>query len=185
MKRRRSATVCSSAAIPGRAPPGSLPRSSICARNCPGCAGSQAIPLLDLVAPTPELLAASRDDDRAGASGGSCAGVLRPRLWAQRGCGGRLAGVDGARNKRRGGGRPDSPRPTSGRPRSRRVGGGGAGGAPCMNGGADAAEQDLAAAAAALLDQGQRADRLSRPITAASASCCCCCRRFWGRRRCC
>jgi len=38
-----------------------------------------------------------------------------------------------------------------------------------MNGGADAAEQDLAAAAAALLDQGQRADRLSRPITAASA----------------
>jgi len=38
-----------------------------------------------------------------------------------------------------------------------------------MNGGADAAEQDLAAAAVALLDQGQRADRLSRPITAASA----------------
>jgi hypothetical protein len=38
-----------------------------------------------------------------------------------------------------------------------------------MNGGAAWAEQDLAAAAAALLDQGQRADRLSRPITAASA----------------
>ena len=38
-----------------------------------------------------------------------------------------------------------------------------------MNGDADAAEQDLAAAAAALLDQGQCADRLSRPITAASA----------------
>src|SRR3954447_26224039 len=38
-----------------------------------------------------------------------------------------------------------------------------------MNGSADAAEQDLAAAAAALLDQGRRADHLSRPITAASA----------------
>ena len=37
-----------------------------------------------------------------------------------------------------------------------------------MNGGADAVERDLAAAAAALLDQGQRADRLSRLITAAS-----------------
>ena len=31
-----------------------------------------------------------------------------------------------------------------------------------MIGGADPAEQDLAAAAAALLDQGQRADHLSR-----------------------
>ena len=38
-----------------------------------------------------------------------------------------------------------------------------------MTGGADTVERDLAAAAAALLDQGQRADRLSRPITAASA----------------
>jgi hypothetical protein len=38
-----------------------------------------------------------------------------------------------------------------------------------MIGGADAVERDLAAAAAALLDQGQRADHLSRLITAASA----------------
>jgi hypothetical protein len=37
-----------------------------------------------------------------------------------------------------------------------------------MIGGADSDEQDLAAAAAALLDQGQRADHLSRPITAAA-----------------
>jgi hypothetical protein len=37
-----------------------------------------------------------------------------------------------------------------------------------MTGGADSAEQDLAATAAALLDQGQHADHLSRPITAAS-----------------
>ena len=140
----------------------------LCA-ELPGSAGSQTIPLLDLVAPTPELLARGRDDDRAGASGGSCAGMLRPRLWAQRGRGSCLADSDGARNKRRGGGRSDSPRPTSGRPRSRRAGGGGAGGTPCMIGGADAVERDLAAAAAALLDQGQRADHLSRLITAASA----------------
>jgi len=38
-----------------------------------------------------------------------------------------------------------------------------------MTGGADTVERDLAAAAAALLDQGQRADHLSRLITAASA----------------
>jgi hypothetical protein len=38
-----------------------------------------------------------------------------------------------------------------------------------MIGGADTVERDLAAAAAALLDQGRRADHLSRLITAASA----------------
>ena len=38
-----------------------------------------------------------------------------------------------------------------------------------MIGGADTVERDLAATAAALLDQGQRADHLSRLITAASA----------------
>ena len=55
-----------------------------------------------------------------------------------------------------------------------------------MIGGADAVERDLAAAAAALLDQGQRADHLSRPITAASAICLAAAAgRFWGRRRCC
>ena len=52
-----------------------------------------------------------------------------------------------------------------------------------MIGGADTVERDLAAAAAALLDQGQRADHLSRLITAAAIVSCCCCRRSWGRRR--
>ena len=139
----------------------------LCA-ELPGSAGSRQIPLLDLVAPTPESLAVAATTIEQARSGGPCAGLLRPWLWAQRGRGSCLADGDGARNKRRGGGRSDSPRPTSGRPRSRRAGGGGAGGTPCMIGGADTVERDLAAAAAALLDQGQRADHLSRLITAAA-----------------
>ena len=165
-RRRRVA----SAAIPGRDAAGRLPPSSICARNCravaPASRHAYRCSISSRRRPSRWLRPRRRSSRRERRAG---AGLLRARLFAQRRRGRRLADGDGARKKRRGGGRADPPRPTSGRPRSRCAGGGGAGGTPCMIGGADTVERDLAAAAAALLDQGQRADHLSRLITAASA----------------